>query len=126
MKKASIILSVICLLFCALAGGFLLGRNQNRSEIIISTHPTEATAQPISETESTSTAPTALLVNINTATVEEFQTLPGIGPVLAEKIVEYRKVNGSFSCVADLVNVDGIGETRLSSLLDYLTVGGSQ
>jgi len=49
------------------------------------------------------------MININTATAEEFTQIKGIGPKLAEKIVEYRKANGAFKKAEDIVNVPGIG-----------------
>ena len=52
----------------------------------------------------------AAAVNINTATVEQLETLPGIGPAKAKAIVDYRKQNGNFKKTEDLKNVKGIGE----------------
>lgn len=49
-------------------------------------------------------------VNINTATAEQLAALPGIGPVKAKAIIDYRKKNGKFTNIKDLVNVKGIGE----------------
>ncbi len=53
-------------------------------------------------------------ININTATSEELQTLNGIGPSMAERIIEYRQTNGNFSSIDDLTNVSGIGEKTLA------------
>ena len=64
------------------------------------------------------------LVNINTATSEQLQTLPGIGPNLAEKIVAYRRANGPFRSVAELINVSGIGENKLNAIWNLVTTGG--
>lgn len=58
------------------------------------------------------------LVNVNTAGVEELQALPGIGPALAEAIVEEREANGPFGTVEDLLRVGGIGEKKLEKLAD--------
>ena len=63
------------------------------------------------------------LVNINTATAEELETLSGIGPVTAARIIEYRKTHGLFRKVEDLLNVDGIGEATLTKFRDHVTVG---
>lgn len=62
------------------------------------------------------------LVNLNTATVAQLQTLPGVGPVLAERIVAYREQHGGFKTVADLRKVTGIGDIRYNELKDRVTV----
>jgi competence protein ComEA len=62
-------------------------------------------------------------VNINTATTEELETLPGVGPSLALRILEYRKTNGPFKRAEDLMNVKGIGEKSFQKLKDRITVG---
>jgi competence protein ComEA len=63
------------------------------------------------------------LVNVNTADSETLQTLPGIGPATAEKIIAYREENGPFVTVEDIVNVKGIGEATLEKLRPLITVG---
>ena len=60
-------------------------------------------------------------ININTATSQELQTLRGIGPALAGRIVEYRQTVGRFSTVDDLTNVKGIGEKTLEKIRDRIT-----
>lgn len=62
------------------------------------------------------------IVNINTATQTELETLPGIGPSLALKIITYRKENGKFSSIDEIKNVSGIGESKFESLKSYITV----
>ena len=62
-------------------------------------------------------------VNINTASSEELQTVPGIGPVTAEKIVHMRKSYGAFKSVNDLLAIRGLGPKRLDKMRKYLTVG---
>lgn len=61
-------------------------------------------------------------ININTATKEDLQQLPGIGEVLACRIIAYRTENGSFSSVNDLIHVDGIGSGKLLDILEYIYV----
>ncbi len=61
-------------------------------------------------------------VNINTASSEELQQVPGIGPVTAEKILQMRKSYGSFKSVDDLLSIKGIGKKRLEKMRRYLTV----
>jgi len=62
-------------------------------------------------------------VNINTASVEQLQTLPGVGAKLAARIVEFRQKQGGFKSTQELVNVRGIGEKNLAKIEAYLTVG---
>jgi competence protein ComEA len=62
------------------------------------------------------------LLNLNSATEVELQTLPGIGPVLAGRIVEYRQTHGTFTNIEELSNVSGIGPTIMSRLRTLVTV----
>lgn len=62
-------------------------------------------------------------VNINTASVEQLTTLPGVGPKLAARILEYRQKSGAFKSVQELMNVRGIGEKNLKKLEQYLSAG---
>jgi len=64
------------------------------------------------------------VVNINTASAEELQLLPRIGPALAERIIEFRESHGSFGSVDELVAVKGIGESSLDKLEPYVTTKG--
>ena len=62
-------------------------------------------------------------VNINTASSEELQQVPGIGPATAQKILQMRKSYGPFKSVDDLLAIRGLGEKRLDKMRKYLTVG---
>jgi competence protein ComEA len=61
-------------------------------------------------------------VNLNTATLAQLDTLPGVGPVLAQRIIDHRERHGAFRAVGDLRQVDGIGEARYEQLRDLVTV----
>lgn len=61
-------------------------------------------------------------VHINTAAVSDLQALPGVGPVLAARIVAYREANGPFQVVEDLLGVPGIGEAKLAAIRDGVLV----
>jgi competence protein ComEA len=72
------------------------------------------------------TAPTAssaagVKVSLSTATVEQLDALPGVGPVTAQKIIDYRTEHGAFASVDDLDAVPGIGPTRIENLRDLVT-----
>jgi len=62
-------------------------------------------------------------VNINTATVEDLNSLPGIGPTTAQAILDYRLQNGPFQVIQDIQNVPGIGPATYALIQDYINVG---
>lgn len=62
-------------------------------------------------------------INLNSATSEQLQEVPGIGPATAEKILRMRKAHGPFNTVDDLLAIRGIGRKRLDKMRKYLTVG---
>lgn len=61
-------------------------------------------------------------VNLNTATKEELDTLPGIGPAMASRIIEYRQANGGFKSIEDIKEVKGIGEAKFAKMKDRLRI----
>ncbi|MEE0546719.1 MAG: helix-hairpin-helix domain-containing protein, partial [Peptococcaceae bacterium] len=62
------------------------------------------------------------LVNINTASLEELETLPSIGEVRAQAIITYRETNGGFRTIEELQEVSGIGEKIFADVAPYITV----
>ncbi len=65
------------------------------------------------------------VVNINTADADQLQLLPRVGPALAARIVDYRKANGPFKAVEEIVAVKGIGDSSLEKLQPYLATSGA-
>lgn len=63
------------------------------------------------------------LININTASLEELDSLPGIGPSKAQAIIDYREANGDFATIEDIMNVTGIGQGTFDNMKDFITVG---
>jgi len=96
--------------------GFFLGRNRP-GVLIIETERAEE-AMPVTEPVAVSTQ----VIDLNTATADELEVLPGIGPSISAEIIAYREEHGVFSSVEDILEVSGIGESKLNSIRDYITV----
>ena len=129
MKKQPIYLLFLAgALFAGITLGFFLGRNLTRGDVMISlpesmyTEPTQASTA--ASVETTGAEEVSFPLDINQADLEALQALPGIGEVLAGRIIAYRDENGPFSSPDQLMNVEGIGEKRLEAILDYITIGG--
>jgi competence protein ComEA len=87
---------------------------------VSSSRPQEPPSQP---TEQPSAPPAIILININTASQEELETLTGIGPVTAEKIIAFREENGAFTSIEEIQKVSGIGPATFEKIKDFITVG---
>ena len=137
-RHVTIMVSITCL-FAAFTLGFLAGRTTAPGDTIITQmpEPTKAVVAaaeaslPSPETTATATPPTegtsipeetSGLININTATLDQLDSLPGIGPVLAQRIIDYRQAHGPFTTVSQLTLVDGIGQKKLEAILDLVTI----
>lgn len=83
--------------------------------------PKESQSAPTTET-GTGTSGATGLVNVNSATNAELETLPGIGEVIAQAIVDHRTENGPFTSVEQLVDVSGIGDATLENIRELVTV----
>lgn len=87
--------------------------------------PVQPAATQVSESSPVmATAPTKVesKVNLNHASVDELQALPGVGPVLAQRMVEWRKAHGRYRTVDELQEVKGIGKKRMEQLRPLVTV----
>ena len=118
MQKPKIpVLIVMTSAFILFLTGFFFYRNYSRDSVL----PVEAASQVQSVAKYPTRRTDTALVNINTATVEELSSLPGIGETLAKRIVAYRRQNGPFQETDQLLNVDGIGSGKLKAILDMIT-----
>jgi competence protein ComEA len=82
----------------------------------------EVAVAPTGPTSPTGGGQPVAPVDLNSATAEQLETLPGVGPATAAAILEYRDANGPFASVDALIDVPGIGEAKLAALADLVTV----
>ena len=109
-------LALVTLAFLAAVLYLTFGANRTEQEGY-----TVQTERPAREEE---IAPVRVLVNINTATAEELETVTGSGPVLAQAILDYRAEHGDFRTLDELLEVRGIGSAKLDAMRDEITTGG--
>ena len=106
MKKSLIAYLAIVLIFTVVCIGTMLWRNNTNGYRLSDFDTTQITK-----------------INLNTATTQQLQMIPRIGPVLADRIIEYRETHGQFEKVEDILNVKGIGTKMLPDFLKYTTTG---
>ena len=126
-NKVSILLAAVTVLFVGFTLGLFVGRNSGSGTVTLAVPAQMQTAPTAAATAPTQTVPEETVsfpVNINTAYAETLAALPGIGQVLAERIVAYRRQNGSFRAIEEITNVEGIGEKKAEAILELITVGG--
>ena len=124
-NKLLTVLLILTALFAGLTLGLFLGRNPAGGSVTVSVPAQAQSAPAAAQTQpEASSVGTALAVNINTADAAVLAQLPGIGEVLARRIVDYRKAHGSFTAIEQLTNVEGIGEGKLEAILEWITIGG--
>ena len=109
------------------AGGLRPGTNSgdlNLARVLVDGEQVIVGRQPSSSTPAASGAPAPMdgLVNVNTATAAELEALPGVGPVLAGRIVAWREANGPFPSIEILGEVAGIGDALLAQLRPLVRV----
>ena len=123
---------VLVLTFCflMLVLGYCLGRTSGTTVIyqredygteVQQTDPAEAVEMPAEDTSSSDEK-----IDINTADAALLETLPGIGPVLAQRIVDYRQTYGLFRTVDEIKDVSGIGDATFAEIESFIIVGETE
>ena len=110
MKKSGSVLTVCLILLFALTCGVCLSENIGNA---IELNP-DAPANAFSA------------IDLNHTDAETLMKIPGIGEQLASNIIAYRQANGGFQSVAELLNVDGIGQVLFNKIQPYITIGGTK
>ena len=119
---------IFTLMFAAFTFGFMVGRQTCRTAITVDV-PLSLLEEP---TRAPETAPAATVpvvrvtfpIDINRADKELFLELPGIGEVMAERIIAYRDKHGAFTSIDELLHVEGMGSKKLDKIWDLITIGG--
>lgn len=119
---------VFTLMFAAFTMGFMVGRQTHRNAITIDV-PLSMLTEPTRDPEREPAATVAEMrvtfpININRADKDTLMELPGIGEVMAERIIAYRNKHGSFTHVNELQNVEGMGTKTLNEIWNLITIGG--
>ncbi len=129
-KKIPLIMFGLLLLCLSFALGYIVGNGNGKTVIAVSTQAPEAAVhneqpQKSELQESKPQSDADGLIDLNTADQAELETLPGIGPELAGRILTYREENGPFIAKEQLMDVEGIGEGRYEKLEARITIGGT-
>ena len=119
---------IFTLMFTAFTFGFMTGRQTCCTGITVNV-PLSLLEEPTraQETEPAAAVPSVRVsfpIDINRADKEVLMELPGIGEVMAERIIAYRSRHGAFTSIDELLHVEGMGITKLDKIWDLITIGG--
>ena len=129
-KRVSSIVFGLIIVVSAMIFGYLFGANDRVTEV----HMTELAEKSVEEAvqsveaeeQEVDNGEQTHLVDLNSADEALLETLPGIGPKLAERIIDYRNTMGKFHSKEEIMNVSGIGEKKYAQIEEMITVGGLQ
>jgi competence protein ComEA len=91
-------------------------------QILVGVAPAPGVAASSSSSQPGASGGSGAMVNLNTATLEQLDSLPGVGPVTAQKILDWRAAHGAFTAIDELLEVDGIGDKTLADMAPHLTL----
>lgn len=133
LAKAEVALMALTAAVCVFLLGFYAGRSGTQGQLTVTSSGLSApvsaalpeqSAQERADEDTTTGLPAAepVPIDLNRADAAQLQTLPGIGEVLAGRILAYREEHGAFRLTEELMDVRGIGETIFAQIKDYITV----
>lgn len=114
-NRGAVVLLSTAAVLCVFIFGIFIGRNFTGGVLLLS-RPADTTIPLVTQSKT--------LININTADAETLQSISGIGPVLAERIIAYRTENGPFTELGQLANVQGVGARLMETIYECATLGG--
>ncbi len=114
MKKLPFILFGVTMIYVCILLGLFIGRYTTNAYI-----PVDQAIESIDQNQVIANGK----LDINTATLEQLQMIDGIGPGIAQRIIDYRTENGGFKNVEELMNINGIGEKNFKKMKPYIKVG---
>lgn len=115
MKNGGKALLLLCVIALTLVLGMFVGRNLQSGYVMLPVNSNDVIDNKDIKDHR---------LDINTATKAQLMELPGIGELIAERILDYRAVNGPFATIDDLMNVEGIGQKKLLEVEALIKVGG--
>ncbi len=124
-SKEKTVFYFLCFTFLVGAGISLYQNNQNKKNlktIVIKQMPNDTQAAVQSDSDEIDTSDTSDLININTASNKELEALPGVGPVIAQRIVDYRQKYGGFKRKEEILKISGIGPKKFEGIKDKITI----
>ncbi len=127
-KKAEVReqVGVILLAAVLVMSGLLLIKQKEVPTTFTESSASISSSSPVEKSEASSSQQVSndksALININRAPLEELDTLPGVGPATAQKIIDYRKENGDFTSIEEIMDVSGIGEAKYAQLKDKISI----
>jgi len=124
-KKERTVLYFLCVTFLIGAGvSFIKHYREQKKLNAITIRNNDTTIEPAINfiNKESSDISETIQININTASIKELDALPGIGLVLAQRIIDYRQKNGSYKNIEELLKVSGIDTKKLANLKDKITI----
>ena len=118
------ILMLLTVSICAFLLGFFLGRQTGTVQLQIGAEVTQHPVRISSPIAPTENSENSFPINVNISTAQQLTALPGIGDVLADRIITYREQYGDFISLEELMDVPGISQKRFDAIKDLITIGG--
>ena len=119
LKKAKWIIVGITSIFMCLLVGIFIGRNSVKG-----TYSVDYVLESKSQKSENHTVVEDGRIDLNSASLEQLQLLPGVGQSTAQQIIDYRLAHNGFTSIEELMNIKGIGEKKFEQIKQYIKIGG--